>query len=98
MVPAMGKLSAILKSEFVNTLEFLLSLEKEWKGDSDSAIKEHHLFCNHSSGFDDFSILASNNNEFKVTLIESLLINRDQPPLNEDRYLLPLELFDDWGA
>ena len=28
---------------------------KRVKGDNDSAIKEHHLFCNHSSGFDDFS-------------------------------------------
>ena len=49
---------------------------KEVKSDNDSAIKEHHLFCNHSSGFDDFSKLPSNNNEFKVTLMESLLINR----------------------
>ena len=38
-------------------------------GDNDSAIKEHHLFRNHSSGFDDLSILASNNNDFKVTLM-----------------------------
>ena len=68
---------------------------KRVKGDNDSAIKEHHLFCNHSSSFDDFSILASNNNDFKVTLMESLLINRDQPPLNKNRYSLPLELFDD---
>ena len=68
---------------------------KRVKGDNDSAIKEHHLFCNHSSGFDDFSILASNNNDFKVTLMESLLINRDHPPLNKNRHSLPLELFDD---
>ena len=27
---------------------------KRVKGDNDSAIKEHHLFCNHSSSFDDF--------------------------------------------
>ena len=62
---------------------------KRVKGDNDSAIKEHHLFCNHSSGFDDFSILASNNNDFKVTLMESLLINRDHPPFNKKgtRYL-----------
>ena len=39
------------------------------KGDNDSAIKEHHLFCNQSSGYDGFSILSSNNNDFKVTLI-----------------------------
>ena len=72
--------------------------KKQVKGDNYSAIKEHHLFCNHSSGFDDFSILASNNNDFKVTLMESLLINRDHPPLNKNRHLLPLELFDDWGT
>ena len=68
---------------------------KRVKGDNDSAIKEHHLFCNYSSGFDDFCILTSNNNNFKVTLMESLLINRDHPPLNKNRHSLPLELFDD---
>ena len=68
---------------------------KRVKGDNDSAIKEHHLFCNYSSGFDDFCILASNNNDFKVNLMESLLINRDHPPLNKNRHSLPLELFDD---
>ena len=65
------------------------------KGDNNSAMKEHHLFCNHSSAFDDFSILASNNNDLKVTLMENLLINRDHPPLNKNRHSLPLELFDD---
>ena len=69
---------------------------KRVKGDDDSAIKEHHLFCNHSSDFEDFFILASNNNDFKVTLMESLLINRDHAPLNKNRHSLPLKLFDDW--
>ena len=68
---------------------------KRVKVDNDSAIEEHHLFCNHSSGFGDFSIVASNNNDFKVTLMKSLLINRDQPSLNKNRHSLPLELFDD---
>ena len=45
---------------------------KRVKGENNSAVKEHHLFCNHSSGFDDFSILASNNNDLKVTVMESL--------------------------
>ena len=67
---------------------------KRVKGDNDSAIQEHHVFCNHVSGFDDFSILASNNSDFKVTLIESLLINRYHPPLNKNRHSLPLQLFD----
>ena len=43
---------------------------KRVKGDDDSAIKEHLLFCNHTPEFEDFSILASNNNDFKVTLIQ----------------------------
>ena len=38
---------------------------KKVKGDDNSAIKEHHLFCNHSSDFEDFSILTTNNNDFK---------------------------------
>ena len=67
---------------------------KRVKGDDDSAIKEHLLFCNHTPEFEDFSILTSNNNDFKVTLMESLLINRDHPPLNKNKQSLPLELFD----
>ena len=47
-------------------------------GDDDSAIKEHLLFCNHTPDFEDFSFLPTNNNEFKATLTESFLINRDQ--------------------
>ena len=46
---------------------------KRLKEDDDSAIKEHNLFYNHLSGFDNFSILASNNIDFKVTLMEFLL-------------------------
>ena len=67
---------------------------KRVKGDDDSAIKEHLLFCNYKPDFEDFSILATNNNDFKVTLMESLLINRDHPPLNKNKQSLPLELFD----
>ena len=67
---------------------------KRVKGDDDSAIKEHLLFCNHIPNFEDFSILATNNNGFKVTLIESFLINRDHPLLNKNKQSLPLELFD----
>ena len=48
----------------------------------------------HTPDLEDFSILASNNNDFKVMLMESLLINRDHPPLNKNKKSLPLELFD----
>ena len=67
---------------------------KRVKGDDDSAIKEHHLFCNHIPNFEDFSILATNNNDFEVMLMKSLLINRDHSLLNKNKQSLPLELFD----
>ena len=67
---------------------------KRVKGDNDSAIKQRLLFCNHAPDFEDFSILATNNNDFKVRLMESLLINRDNTPLNMNNQSLYLELFD----
>ena len=66
---------------------------KRVKGDDDSAIKEHLLFCNHTPDFEDFSILATNN-DFKVTLMESLLINRNYPPLSKNKQSVTLKLFD----
>ena len=68
--------------------------DKRVKGDDDSAIKEHLLFCNHTPDFEDFSILATNNNDFKVMLMERLLTNRDHPSSNKNKQSLPLELFD----
>ena len=67
---------------------------KRVKDDDDSTIKEHLSFCNHTPDFEDFSILATNNNDFKVTLVESLLINRDYPPVNKNNNSLSLDLFD----
>ena len=67
---------------------------KRVEGDDDSAIKKRRLFCNHTPEFEDFSVLASNNNDFKVTLMESLLINRYHPSSNKNKESLPLELFD----
>ena len=43
---------------------------KRVKGD-DFAIKEHLLFCKYAPDFEDFSILPTNNNDLKVTLMES---------------------------
>ena len=67
---------------------------KKVEGDDDSVIKEHLLFCNHAPEFEDFLILSTNSNDFKVTLMESVLINRDYPPLNKNKQSLLLELFD----
>ena len=38
--------------------------------------------------------LSTNNNNFKVTLIESLSIDRNHSLFNNNRQPLPLELFD----
>ena len=38
--------------------------EKRVKGDDDSTIKEHLLFCNHAPNFEDF--FTTNKNDFNV--------------------------------
>ena len=88
-----GKTNRHFKVRMCEYLGISALTGKRVKGDDDSAIKEHLLFCNHTPDFEDFSILATNNNDFKVTLMESLLINRDHPPLNKNKQSLPLELF-----
>ena len=85
MLPIIAKLNVILRSEYMNSWEFL---------HDDSAIKEDLLFYNHAPDFGYFSILATSSNDFKVTLMGSLLINRDHPPLNKNKQYLPLKLFD----
>ena len=54
----------------------------------------NRLFCNYLPDFEDLPILTTNNNDFKVTLMESLLINRDHHPLNKNKHSLPFELFE----
>ena len=68
--PYYGKTKRHFKVRMCEHLGVFAVTGKRVKGDNDSAIKGHHLFCNHLSGFDDFSILASNNND--VTLMGSL--------------------------
>ena len=67
---------------------------KRVKCSDDSTIKEHILFCNHLHDFERFSILTTNNNDLKATLIGAVLINKDHPPLMKNKQSLPLELFD----
>ena len=69
-------------------LRILALTGKTVKGDS--AIKEHLLFCNHAPDFEDLSILTTNNNDSKLTLMESLVINRAHPPLKKTSNLYHL--------
>ena len=58
-----------------------------------TAIQLHLLCCNCSPSFEDFSILTRENKDFKLKIMESLLIARDKPILNKADSFLPLELF-----
>ena len=69
--------------------------EKKVKIDNNklTTIQEHLLCCNYSPSFEDFSILTRESNDFKLKIMESLLIARDKPILNKADSSLPLELF-----
>ena len=49
-----GKTKRHFKVRMWEHLDVSALTGKSVKGDKDSAVKEHHLFCNHSSVFDDF--------------------------------------------
>ena len=53
-----------------------------------SSVVDHLLFCNHSTSYDDFSILTRESKAFLLELKESLLIMRDKPSLN--RNIVPI--------
>ena len=53
----------------------------------------HTKFYNiysHPAEYSDFSILAHESNDFKLTLMESLLIEHDRPDLNRSINSMPL--------
>ena len=60
------------------------SIEKEKDGCSPFLL---FLFCNYALDFEDFSIFTTNNDDFKVSLMDSHLINRDHPSLNKNKNL-----------
>ena len=84
-----GKTKRHFKVRICKHLEISALTGKRVKGDDDFAIKEQLLFCNHTPDFEDFSILATNNNNFKVTLNDILLINRYHSLLNKNKQSLP---------
>ena len=48
-----------------------------------TVLQEHLLYCNYSSPFEDFSILTRESNDFKLKIMGSLLIARDQSVLKK---------------
>ena len=74
-------------------LRILAVAGKRVKSDDEFFIKEHLLYRNYLPDFEDFSILTTSKNDFIVTLMNSILPDRDQPLLN-NKQPLHLELFD----
>ena len=60
---------------------------------SDMLLLFHLLCCNYSPSYEDFSIWTRESNDFKLKIMESLLIARGKPVLSKADSSLPLELF-----
>ena len=58
-----------------------------------TAIQEHLLCCNYYPSYENFSILTRENYDFKLKIMERLLIARDKPYLNKAGSSLPLRVF-----
>ena len=68
--------------------------EKRVKNVKQSAVSDHLLQCDCSINFDDFDILVSETNNFRLLIKESLLIMLDKPVLNLTTTSFPLKLSD----
>ena len=69
-------------------------LTKKQVKPKNSSVADHLLVCNHSTSYNDFSILTRENKKSLLELKESLLIMRDKPSLNRNIISAPLYLFD----
>ena len=67
---------------------------KKVKLSAKSSIRDHLLFCNNDSSFDDFTILTQRTNKFLLEIRENLLIKYDKPILNKSISSTPLSLFE----
>ena len=67
---------------------------KRVKNVKESAVSEHLLQCNCTIDFDNFDIIASDTNNFRLLIKESLLIKRDKLVLNRTVQSFPLKPFD----
>ena len=65
-------------------LGILVGTGKIVKGNNDFGLQVHLLCSSNSPDLEDLSILTTNNNEFKVTLVESLLFKNDHSRLNKN--------------
>ena len=71
--------------------------EKRVKNMKESAVSDHHLHCDYVIGFDDFDVLDTDTNKFRLLIKESLLIKSDKPILNSTITPFRLKLFDSFN-
>ena len=88
-----GKTKRHFKVRICEHLDISHPTEKTVDNNKLTAIQEHLLCCNYCPSFEDFSILTRESNDFKLKIMESLLIACDKPILNKADSSLPLELF-----
>ena len=69
------------------------STEKRVRNVKQSAFSDHLLQCDCSINFDDFDILASESDNFRLLIKQSLLIMRVKPVLNRTTTSFSLKLF-----
>ena len=67
---------------------------KRVKNVKESAVFDHPLQCDCTINLDHLDILASDTNNCRLLIKESLLIKRDKPVLNGTVKSFPLKLFD----
>ena len=68
--------------------------EKQVKNVKELVVSDHCLQCDCVINFDNFDVLASDTNIFRLLIKESLLIKQDKPILNCTIKSFPLKLFD----
>ena len=90
-----GKTKHHFKVGICEHLGILHLTEKKVKIDKNKlmAIQEYLLCCNYSPSFEDFSFLTRESNDFKLKIMESLLIAHDKAILNKADSSLSLQLF-----
>ena len=67
---------------------------RKTKPSEESAISDHVWNCNNISSFEEFTILANENNKLVLEIKEILLVKQDRPILNKNISSAKLSLFD----
>ena len=57
-----------------------------------SSVRDHVMTCGSGIPIDNFRIVANNNKEIDLCIIELILIHKDKPILNDTNSSFPLKL------